>query len=48
MNYAEGWLLTPFIAEMVEKIRQASDGLPGSVEAIQTLFFLSVTGAPPR
>jgi len=38
VNYAGGWLLAPFIADMVK--RQAYDGLPGSVEAILTLFFL--------
>ena len=43
----EGWLLAPFIADMVNKTRQAYDGLPGSVEAILTLFFLSVTGLRP-
>lgn len=41
---AGGWLLAPFIADMVKKPRQAYDGLHGSVEAILTLFFLSVTG----
>ena len=40
VNYAGGWLLAPFIADMVNKTRQAYDGLPGSVEAILTLFFL--------
>nr|AAU43709.1 hypothetical protein GZ26D8_40 [uncultured archaeon GZfos26D8]QNO51005.1 hypothetical protein LCGFKGIO_00038 [Methanosarcinales archaeon ANME-1 ERB6]QNO53191.1 hypothetical protein NDOAJMFA_00041 [Methanosarcinales archaeon ANME-1 ERB6] len=44
VNYAGGWLLAPFIADMVNKTRQAYDGLPGSVEAILTLFFLSVFG----
>jgi len=44
VNYAGGWLLAPFIADMVGKTRQAYDGLPGSVEAILTLFFLSVFG----
>jgi len=44
VNYAGGWLLAPFIADMVNKTRQAYDGLLGSVEAILTLFFLSVTG----
>ncbi|HIC92381.1 MAG TPA: hypothetical protein EYP21_10060 [Syntrophaceae bacterium] len=44
VNYAGGWLLAPFIADIVKKIRQAYDGLPGSVEAILTLFFLSVFG----
>jgi len=43
----EGWLLAPFIADMVNKTRQAYDGLPGSVEAILTLFFLSVTELCP-
>jgi len=32
---------------MVNKTKQAYDGLPGSVEAILTLFFLSVTGSAP-
>jgi len=44
VNYAGGWLLAPFIVDMVNKTRQAYDGLPGSVEAILTLFFLSVFG----
>lgn len=44
VNYAGGWLLAPFIADMVNKTRQAYDGLPGSVEAILTQFFLSVFG----
>jgi transposase len=44
VNYAGGWLLAPFIADTVKKIRQAYEGLPGSVEAILTLFFLSVFG----
>ncbi len=44
VNYAGGWLLAPFIADIVKKIRQAYEGLPGSVEAILTLFFLSVFG----
>nr|QNO52755.1 hypothetical protein KDAIOKAM_00024 [Methanosarcinales archaeon ANME-1 ERB6] len=44
VNYAGGWLLAPFIADMVNKTRQAYDGLPGSVEAILTLFFLSAFG----
>jgi len=43
VNYAGGWLLAPFIADMVNKTRQAYDGLPGSVEAILTLFFLPKT-----
>jgi len=47
VNYAGGWLLAPFIADMVNKTRQAYDGLAGSVEAILTLFFLSVTGLRP-
>ena len=47
VNYAGGWLLAPFIADMVNKTKQAYDGLPGSVEAILTLFFLSVTGSAP-
>ena len=48
VGYAGGWLLAPFIADIVKKTRQAYDGLPGSVEAILTLFFLSVTGLCPR
>ncbi len=44
VNYAGGWLLAPFIADMVKKIEQAFDALPGSVEAILTLLFLSVFG----
>jgi len=40
VNYAGGWLL--FIADMVKKTEQAF--VAGSVEAILTLFFLSVTG----
>jgi len=32
---------------MVKKIGQAYDRLPGNVEAIRTLFFLSVTGLCP-
>lgn len=44
VNYAGGWLLAPFIADMVKKTKQAFNGLPGSVEAILTLFFLSVFG----
>jgi transposase len=44
VNYAGGWLLAPFIADMVKKTRQAYDGLPGSVEAILTLLFLTVFG----
>jgi len=47
VNYAGGWLLAPFTADIVKKTRQAYDGLPGSVEAILTLFFLSVTGLCP-
>jgi hypothetical protein len=38
------WLLAPFIADIVKKIRQAYDGLPGSIEVILILFFLSVLG----
>jgi len=44
VNYAGGWLLAPFIADMVKRTKQAFDGFPGSVEAILTLFFLSVFG----
>ena len=44
VNYAGGWLLAPFIADLVKRINQAFKGLPGSVEAILTLFFLSVFG----
>jgi transposase len=44
VNYAGGWLLAPFVADMVKKTRQAFGGLAGSVEAILTLFFLSVFG----
>lgn len=44
MNYAGGWLLAPFIADLVKKINHAFKGLPGSVEALLTLFFLSVFG----
>jgi hypothetical protein len=44
VNYAGGWLLAPFIANLVNKTNQAFDGVPGSVEAILTLFFLSVFG----
>jgi len=47
VNYAEGWLLAPFIADMVKKTEQAFGELAGSVEAILTLFFLSVTGLRP-
>ena len=46
VNYAGGWLLAPFIADMV-KTEQAFGELAGSVEAILTLFFLSVTGLRP-
>jgi len=42
VNYAGGWLL--FIANTVKKAEQAFGELAGSVEAILTLFFLSVTG----
>ena len=42
VNYAGGWLLAPFIADLVKRINPAFKGLPGSVEAILTLFFLSV------
>ncbi|RJS84447.1 hypothetical protein CW713_02535, partial [Methanophagales archaeon] len=45
VNYAGGWLLAPFIADMVKKTEQAF--VAGSVEAILTLFFLSVTGLHP-
>jgi len=45
VNYAGGWLLAPFIADMVKKTEQAF--VAGSVEAILTLFFLSVTGLRP-
>ena len=45
VNYAGGWLLAPFIADMVNKTEQAF--VAGSVEAILTLFFLSVTGLRP-
>jgi len=38
---------TLFIADMVKKTEQAFDELAGSVEAILTLFFLSVTGLRP-
>ncbi len=44
VGYAGGWLLAPFIADMVKKTDQAFGGLAGSVEAILTLFFLSVFG----
>ena len=47
MNYAGGWLLAHFIADMVKKTEQAFGELVGSVEAILTLFFLSVTGLRP-
>ncbi|RJS82494.1 hypothetical protein CW713_05005 [Methanophagales archaeon] len=43
VNYAGGWLL--FIADMVKKTEQAF--VAGSVEAILTLFFLSVTRLRP-
>jgi len=46
-NYAGGWLLAPFIADIVKKTEQAFGGLACSVEAILTLFFLSVTGLRP-
>jgi len=45
VNYAGGWLLAPFIADMVKKTEQTF--VAGSVEAILTLFFLSVTGLRP-
>ncbi|HJH27650.1 MAG TPA: hypothetical protein C5S37_13020 [Methanophagales archaeon] len=44
VNYAGGWLLAPFIAGLVKKIKQAFAGFPESVEVILTLFFLSVFG----
>lgn len=44
VNYAGGWLLAPFIADLVKKINQAFKGLPGSVEVLLTLLFLSVFG----
>jgi transposase len=44
VNYAGGWLLAPFIVDMVNRTRQVFDGSPGSVEAILTLLFLSVFG----
>jgi len=44
VNYAGGWLLAPFIADMVKKTERAFGELAGSVEAILTLFFLSVFG----
>lgn len=44
VNYARGWLLAPFIAGLVKKIKQAFAGFPESVEVILTLFFLSVFG----
>jgi len=44
VNYAGGWLLAPFIADMVKKTEQAFGELAGSVETILTLFFLSVFG----
>jgi len=47
VSYAGGWLLAPFIADMVKKTGQAFGELAGSVEAILTLFFLSVTGLRP-
>ena len=47
VNYAGGWLLAPFISDMVKKTEQAFGELAGSVEAILTLFFLSVTGLRP-
>ena len=47
VNYAGGWLLSPFIADMVKRTEQAFGELAGSVEAILTLFFLSVTGLRP-
>jgi len=47
VNYAGGWLLAPFIADIVKKTGQAFGGLAGSVEAILTLFFLSITGLRP-
>ena len=43
VNYAGGWLL--FIADMVKETERAF--VAGSVEAILTLFFLSVTGLRP-
>lgn len=33
VNYAGGWLLAPFIVDIVKKTRQAYDGVPRSVEA---------------
>ena len=39
VNYAGGWLLASFIADMVKKTEQAF--VAGSVEAILTLFFSS-------
>ena len=47
VNYAGEWLLAPFIADMAKKTEQAFGELAGSVEAILTLFFLSVTGLRP-
>jgi len=41
VNYAGGWLLAPFIADMVKKTEQAF--VACSVEAILTLFFLPKT-----
>jgi len=47
VSYAGGWLLAPFIADIVKKTEQAFGELACSVEAILTLFFLSVTGLRP-
>ena len=46
VNYAGGWLLAPFIADMVKKTEQTF--VAGSVEAILILFFFICNGAPPR
>ena len=39
--------MAPFIADMVKKTEQVFGELAGNVEAILTLFFLSVTGLRP-
>jgi len=43
-KYGGGWLLAPFISDLVKKTENAFNGLPGSIETILTLFFLSVFG----
>ena len=43
-DYGGGWLLAPFLDDIVKKCDKVFDGLSGSIEVVLTLFFLSVFG----